>query len=372
MREVGKREPVVWINSLAQRAPRLNWADARRGFQKLYAGIRAKPAMAAGGPVVVHPRVLPYHQFQWARALNGRLLAAQVRPLIDRLRPEQVVVVATNPAAVALIEALQPELSLYFCMDDYARMHDSDAHLIEVCERLMLAQADGVLATSQKLCQMKQAGRGGPTVYLPQGVDVDHFRAPPPAPTVLRALPRPIIGFQGIVGPRVDLALLERIACHFPKASVVTLGKVEVDLSRLTRLPNFHAFPAVSYTELPRWVQAFDVGLVAYAQDLHTPSVNPLKLLEYLALGIPVVSVDLPDLWMHRAHVALAASHADYLEALERVLADFPFAAADTARRRAWAASHSWTRRAEQFLAVCDTLLAQTPREPLVVAGSRG
>lgn len=356
--EVGKTDPVVWINSIAQRAPRLNWSDVRRGLSKVCAAVGTRPEPIAGGPVVVHPRVLPYHQFQWARALNGRMLASQVRPLVQRFRPDRLIVVATNPAAVALIEALQPDLSLYFCMDDYAHMHDSDPRIIEVCERLMLARADGVFATAQRLCQMKQGGSRRPPVYLPQGVDVEHFRAPADVPPELLALPRPVIGFQGIVGPRVDLVLLERIARHFPKASLVTVGKVEVNLSRLTRHPNFHAFPAVSYAELPRWIQAFDVGLVAYTQDLHTLSVNPLKLLEYLALGIPVVSVDLPDLAIHRAHVALATSHEDYLEALAKVLARYPFAPEDAARRRAYAATHSWAQRAREFLAVCDRLLA--------------
>ena len=357
VRVLARTEPVVWINSIAQRAPRLCLADLRRGVAKLWSACQA-PTEPATGPLVVHPRVLPYHQYRPVRRINGRLLAAQLQPALDRIQPDFITVVSTNPAGIELIEELDPDVSAYFCMDDYARMRDSDAHLIEVCEHLMLRRADLVFATSEALCTLK-ARPGRIPIYLPQGVDISHFQTPPPAPAALSALPRPIIGFQGIVGPRVNLDLLAQICARFPQASVVTLGKVEVNLSRLTRYPNFHAFGAVSYEDLPRWISAFDIGLIAYIQDEHTASVNPLKLLEYLAMGMPVVSVELPELAHHKPHVHTALSDTAYLAQLATLIRRFPFPAQEHAARRRYAAQHSWDHRAAQFLQACDARLPQ-------------
>lgn len=356
MRVVARTEPVVWINSIAQRSPRLTRQDFRRLSEKLWAGLQPRARCEREDRVVVlHPRVLPYHQYGVVRFLNGRLLGRQLRPVLSHIKPKSLVLVSTNPAAIALIECLHPDLSCYFCMDDYAKMSDSDTHLIETCEALMLQRADCVFATSRTLCTLKSTP-GRPAVHLPQGVDADHFATPAPAPKVIADLPRPIIGFHGIVGARVDLDLIEQIAVSFPMASVVTVGKIEVNLSRLRRHRNFRAFDAVPYADLPRWIQSFDIGLVAYRRDGHTRSVNPLKLLEYLALGIPVVSDDLPELEAHRGHIVTASSRVAYLGAVKRLIDRYPFPDSERLERMSYARSNTWRHRAEQFLAICDTL----------------
>lgn len=361
MRLVAETEPVVWINSIAQRTPRLTLRDLRRGAEKVLAALHPRAA-STGGPIVLHPRVLPYHQYATVRRLNGRLLEGQLRPLIAQLRPRSVTLVTTNPAAVGLVDYLKPDVTCYFCMDDYAQMGDSDAELIEVCERLLLAQADIVFGTSLALCRSKSNGRR-PTVYLPQGVDAAHFdrESLPGAPVEIASLPRPIIGFQGIVGGRVDLGLLEQVARAFPSASVVTVGKVEANLQPLLRLPNFRAFGAVPYAQLPRWIQAFDIGLIAYAKDGHTASINPLKLLEYLALGIPVVSVPLPELAAHPGMVSVGETPEAYVAAVGKLVSAYPFTPAEASARALYARQHSWERRASEFLSCCDALEVQNP-----------
>ncbi len=354
---VVREHPVIWINSMAQRAPRLSRQDLARAVHKAMASIRSSRRPEGGGPLVIHPRAVPYHKYAPVRSVNGWLITRQLKPLMARFADHKIVLVATNPAAVALANGLRPDATVYFCMDDYARMQDSDARLIEVCEPLMLSRADATVVTARTLVESKTR-HGRTPIYLPQGVDAPHFQkraAPPPA---LAALPRPIVGFQGIVGARVDVGLLEKIARAFPRASLVLVGKEEVDITSLKRLPNVHALGPVPYADLPSVIQVFDVGLVAYRNDAHVASVNPLKLLEYLALGQEVVSVYLPELVAHGDYVHWARGHEDYLAVLGRVLARYPFDAAGKARRAAYAASHSWEVRAESFLALCADLLS--------------
>lgn len=369
--------PVIWVNSIAQRTPRLCRQDVVRAVNKAVAAFRPRPMMKGDGPLVVHPRAVPYHRFASVRSVNGWLITRQLRPVLARFSERKVILVATNPAAVALANSLRPDATVYFCMDDYAQMQDSDARLIEVCERLMLARADATVVTAKTLIDSKTY-RSKVPVYIPQGVDVAHFTRPGKVPDSLQNIPRPIIGFQGIIGSRVDLVLLEKIARRFPAASLVLVGKEEVDIGPLKSLPNVYALGQVSYARLPSWIQIFDVGLVAYRYDGHTTSVNPLKLLEYLSFGNEVVSVDLPELAQHKAHIHLARNHDEYLGALDRVLARYPFDAADISRRMAYAASHSWDQRTRLFLDLCDGLLGRrsavlsSPQDtPTPVLGTR-
>jgi hypothetical protein len=329
-----------------------------RAVNKAVAAFRPR-ATSGGWPLIVHPRAVPYHQFASVRSVNGWLITRQLRPVLARFADHKVILVATNPAAVALANSLHPDATIYFCMDDYAQMQDSDCGLIQVCERLMLARADATVVTAKTLLESKTYREKIP-VYIPQGVEVNHFASPGGPPDHLRSIPRPIIGFQGIIGSRVDIDLLEKVARQFPTASLVLVGKEEVDISDLKKLPNVYAVGEVAYRHLPAWIQIFDVGLVAYRYDGHTTSVNPLKLLEYLALGQEVVSVKLPELMSHRAHVHLAATHAEYLRAVADVLAHYPSSEIEKDRRKVYAAGHSWDERARRFLTLCDELLGHS------------
>lgn len=360
---VAQREPTIWINSIGLRRPRFAWQDVRRVWNKLTFSWRAAvPVFAGGGrpKAIIEPRVLPYHHIAWVRRLNARILERQVRPYLRELcgPKTQTILITTNPAAVEMVKRLGADHSLYYCMDEYAAMPETDDVVVRRCEPKMLRAVDRVLATSLALRESKRHPRHE-TVYLPQGVDYRHFQNSGECPPAIRDLPRPIIGFQGILGARVDLDLFEKIAQRFPHASLVLLGKKEVDLARFARYPNVHHFDAVPYMELPRWASRFDIGLIAYRRDGHTASVNPLKLLEYLAMGQAVVSMDLPELARHRAHVAIARDHAEYLALLDGLLARYPFSDAEITARRAYVQAESWEARAQQLLTLCDALAAE-------------
>jgi hypothetical protein len=50
-----------------------------------------------------------------------------------------------------------------------------------------------------------------------------------------------------------------------------------------------------SYADLPRYAKAFDVALMPFAVNELTLAANPLKVREYLAAGLPVVSTAIPE-----------------------------------------------------------------------------
>lgn len=369
---IARTEPVIWINSIGQRSPRL----ARKDFLRLWGkgrNILFRPvyvpedgeAGAAAPSAVIEPKVLPYHQYHWVRRLNSAILAHQLAPFLQKWRGQAVdfIFVTSNPGAVDVIGRLEKKLSIYYCMDEYAEMGAVDPKMIRTCEPLMLEAVDCTFATSLNLCQSKTSRRYE-TLHLPQGVDFAHFQDIGACPEPLRRLPRPIIGLQGIIGEWTDLTLLEKVLQSFPEASVVTLGRCEVNLERLRRYPNFHAFDAVPYAQLPAWAGRFDIGLISYVKSDHIKNANPLKLLEYLAMGQPVVSTDLPELALHRDYLYIAADYATYLSHVQGLVQRYPFPQAERERLKAYAAKHTWERRAARFLEVCDTLRRQKTHVP--------
>src|SRR5262249_48127930 len=161
----------------------------------------------------------------------------------------------------------------------------------------------------------------------------------------LPALPRPVVGFFGLISEWFDVGLVDHLAASFPDVSFVLVGRACVDTAVLARRANVRLVGCVPYTELPRIARAFDVGLTPYVRNRFTPSITPLKLLESFALGLPVVATRLPELETVAGPLHLADSHEEFRERLRAVLAEGPQTWADEAV--AVARANTWDRRAE-------------------------
>src|SRR5262249_54327978 len=142
-----------------------------------------------------------------------------------------------------------------------------------------LTHADLILVSSMSL-QFSKKGKKGPTVYLPHGVDFDlfHSAADPrgPVPQELTSLPRPVLGFFGLLAPWIDTDLLRSLAIALPQASVVLIGPAWSDFHVPDGIRNLHWLGPRAYSEVPRYAAHFDVGLIPFRQDRLTAHVNPL------------------------------------------------------------------------------------------------
>jgi hypothetical protein len=201
------------------------------------------------------------------------------------------------PAAAPVAGRLGEGLVVYQVVDEFSAFSDASAHVAEL-ERRLLRRADLVIASSERLLEDKR--RVHPrTVLVRHGVDHAHFAralAPGAIPEPLRALPRPVIGFFGLVADWIDLGLVRRVADAYPKASVVLLGKVVTSLAPLEGARNVHLVGRRPYAELPDWCRGFTVALTPFRRNTLALAANPLKAREYVAAGLPNICTDLPEL----------------------------------------------------------------------------
>jgi glycosyltransferase involved in cell wall biosynthesis len=357
--------PVVWVNGIGHRKPRLGMADVGRAFHKARAmlgGAKTSPLVGGAGypdpAAIVQPRVFPWHDQPLVYRYNVRAMLAAIRGALARLKlTAPPLVVTGSPPSVGVLGQLGERGAVYLCMDDFLHLPSATASMIGPLEQRLLARVDAVVCTAKSLTVSK-VPRSGRTYYLPQGVNYDHFATPRPVPGELQALPRPRIGFAGGLYDRVDLALLRRLAEEHPGGSVVLVGPVGVDLQPLD-LPNIHVLGPRPYAELPAYVQAFDVGLIPYVLNEETRAVDPLKMLEYLAAGIPVVTTDIPEVLKYRDTVAVAGSPAAFASAVAAAVAgDDPAA---HARRQALARGHTWRMRAAELMGMLGEVVAPRP-----------
>lgn len=165
-----------------------------------------------------------------------------------------------------------------------------------------------------------------------------------------RQRPEAVIGYVGGLHRYVDLELVSRMARARPCWRWVFVGPVQTALGDLTELPNVVLLGQRPHKELVRHIASFDVCIVPYLNNAETATVVPGKINEYLAVGKPVVSTELPSVCefneLHGVLTTAAAKPESFLIAIEHALAESNNKAI-IARRRQVAAQADWVLRLE-------------------------
>ena len=179
-------------------------------------------------------------------------------------------------------------------------------------------------------------------------------------PDNLARIKSPRLGYSGLIGDKLDLDMLKDLAQARLDWSLVFLGPVNAarkleTWQAMQTLPNVHYLGVVEWSQVPYYVKGFDVGLMPYVQNRNSENISPLKLYDYLAAGLPVVSMDIPTAPEFGSYVHLAGQPQDFPQAVQAALADN--GPERYQARRDMAAQHTWEARVEQLSALIQTQL---------------
>jgi glycosyltransferase involved in cell wall biosynthesis len=290
------------------------------------------------------------------RRLNALVVGSTVRAAMSRLGFERPLLYTFVPASAWVADQLGCERVVYHCVDEYSQFAGAGAEIAELEEEL-IRKSDLVITCSTPL--LKSKSRMHPnTVLVRHGVEREHFAqaCDPdlPLPADVADLPRPILGFYGLVAEWVDLEAMRLCAEANPQGSLVVVGDINnadtEGLARLSALPNVHFLGRKKYEELPGYCKAFDVALLPFVKNELTENANPLKLREYLAAGLPVVTTDIPEAAalakLVPAGIHLASTSAQFVDGVRSALA----AGAGPSRSRSEAmCQESWDAKVEEI-----------------------
>lgn len=225
-----------------------------------------------------------------------------------------------------------------------------------------LGRADVVLAVSAHYARQLAGRVRVPVVLLGNGVEFERFARPAGAvPDNLARIPTPRVGYVGKVSHFLDFAVLERLATT-GGCELVIVGPLPAetarDVERLRRAPHAHLLGEVAYGDVPAVLAGLDVALIPFrAGDRFTVGINPNKLYQYWAAGLPIVSSPISDVAADPALV-FAEGAEGFERAVRGVLAARPDA--EDARRRA--RPHDWDALADRLEGLLEAALDDRER----------
>ncbi|HLL76896.1 MAG TPA: glycosyltransferase family 1 protein, partial [Pyrinomonadaceae bacterium] len=278
---------------------------------------------------------------------SGVAVEAMLTGLIDRLFAEQTirehVLWYYTPMALGFTRHLRPLATVYDCMDELSAFRGAPTAM-RAREAELFRRADLVFTGGRSLYEAKRDKH--PAVYaFPSSIDRAHFaqaRRPLTEPQDQTGLPRPRLGFFGVLDERLDAELLDSVASARPDWQLVMIGPVvKIDPAALPRRANIHYLGGRPYAELPAYLAGWDVALMPFAMNESTRFISPTKTPEYLAAGRPVVSTPVRDVvrpYGERGMVEIAGTAEGFVAAVEKLLS--------TGRRE----RREWLARVDAFL----------------------
>lgn len=239
--------------------------------------------------------------------------------------------------------------SVYRYADRLSKFTEITPAMLRLQEQVF-RQADLVVHTAKAL-KADFALRTGPSLYLPNGVDMDAYEAVGPEPVELSYVPRPRVVYSGAVERWFDSELVIEAARRMKDVHFVLVGRVSSGRhASLADQPNIILLGQKPFLSIP--------GLLAHCQAAIIPfdwagmpelvgAINPLKLYEYCAAGLPVVGYPSEEIATLGAPVSTFDTVDSFVEALRRELSDD--GPVKKEKRRRFAAASSWDRRAKEL-----------------------
>lgn len=355
--QLARRGPVLWVDPQMSRLSPLRDPSARRALRE----DRLRPVES--NLLRLTPVTVPGVTRPVLRDVAGREARRAVRRAVDRIgMPVGMTIVASLND---MLDVVPCDVSVFYGTDDYvagARLMGTDPAWLQRSTERQLERADVVIATSQVLADRWSEHRGD-IHFLPNGCDFERLsaadRAAPPDDVTL---PRPIAGFLGHMSERIDLEMLDAVADTGASLLLVGPRQPTFEIAKLDALiarPNVQWVGAKRFTELPSYLRVIDVGLTPYSQSSFNRASFPLKTLDYLAGGRPVVASDLPaHRWLGTDQVHITETAVQFGATTAELLAA-PRRPEVTCECHRVAARNSWAARASEVAELAAG--AQTP-----------
>jgi glycosyltransferase involved in cell wall biosynthesis len=313
---------------------------------------------------ICNPWIIPLVYNSTVMELNKSIMRAQFSRLLSRLEFNNYILWIGTPTAAFFLDIFDPSVLIYNPVDRYSAFPFANSAKLVNYERFIASRSDAIICTADAIRKDLEQYNGN-CYTVTHGVDVDHFHSVlnnNDVPEDIRNIRGPIIGYIGGLSERVDWDLLLDVAIRYPNANLVLIGKRAMDgggegLAKLKKQSNVHFLSYKDYKVLPDYLRTFSVCLIPYVINELLLAVDPIKLREYLAVGKPVVSVDLPEVRKLQDVVYIGKNNKDFVEKIGKAINEDNRHLTEERIRVAWRSD--WRVKIEEISAIVNEAIAR-------------
>jgi glycosyltransferase involved in cell wall biosynthesis len=265
----------------------------------------------------LNPKLLPFIYNPLIENINKKIIGSQILSRVKDMKLNDYILWIGTPTAFFMLDVLDPKFIIYNPVDRFSEFPFVNRTKIKQYERIIAEKSDIILCTSEAigedLAPYNQRSR-----VLHHWVDTSHFEKGLQSewiPEDIAKIEPPILGYYGTTASgRLDIDLLRSIAIRYPKANVVVIGSRPEGTAKLNSLSNVHFLGRKKFDVIPFYLKRFTVCLIPFLVNDLTRAIDPIKLREYLSMGKPVVSVDLPEIRKLAHLMFIAKDREDFLD----------------------------------------------------------
>ena len=280
------------------------------------------------------PRIWGHRLNQWSftAAMQSRTIADQIARHAEQLKLRDPIVIYPYMARILPVcaELRRRGFHMVYVVMDHPQTN-LQAHV---------ALADQTLVVQRTSLHPLRAQLGDKVHFLPELAPSLSYQAELSGQTVehpaLARIPRPRLVYAGVPHGRVHVGLIREILTARPNWHYVHIGPPDG-----LELPNSHALSWIPKNMLGQILAGTDVGFMPYDCRIERDfNCAPLKLFDYFAAGLPVVSTPIIYLWEMPDLAYTGDTPAELIRAVESALTE-PRNGPARARRKEMAREHS-------------------------------
>jgi glycosyltransferase involved in cell wall biosynthesis len=342
---------VVWIDTLmpARQKVKTLLRNPFRMFRDL--SFRAAPNLHVVRIYPTFPCTLA-NRFPWLYRVNGAILRRKIVKHLRRIGIRGFIAGTPHPYMYNhVIDSIGARKTFYDCPDDFDAFPWSTPNS-NTLESALLRKVNVRFASSGSLVRSRESLGGKAVNLVPNGVDFEIYRNYDYQSNRIEWPTKPAIGYVGALAEWFDFGLLESLLTRFPGYLFVLVGSAvpgtrDTLESLLKRFANLRWEGQQPYSRIPALISSFDVGIIPFVRSPLIDGVSPIKLFEYAACGLPVVSTYWRELEDYREFAYLGSDGEAFASHLESSVEK-----GKSERQKEFAKANSWQQRVESMLAI--------------------
>jgi len=280
---------------------------------------------------------------------NAFLLKIGIKKQIKKLKLNNIVIInALNPIyGFHLNKKINEKLTVYYCYDEISACNWINIHG-SYYEQKFIKKCDLVITASKPLEKEKKKYNKN-TIVIQNGVpfkkyekylDLNRFKL----------IQTPIVCYSGAIDNRIDLELLKYTINGIQTAIFKFIGPIKnkIIFETLSKYKNVIFVGNLNQIDYIKELNTCHVGIIPFVKNKFTENSNVLKIYDYFAAGLQIVSTDFSDLSdfkdeiyitnnkkIFKDNIKSAIIHKNYVKAQQKVNI---------------AEQHSWSNRANKFI----------------------